>query len=73
MSLSDQIADMEAELEQLRDDYRNAEIELNDARNYATDLEDDLEEANAFIAYVEKTHPELRTAYEAAKKLEGEK
>jgi hypothetical protein len=73
MSLADQIADMKDELTEYqrecskqRSDIYHLEVDLSDAK-----LE--LEEASEFIAYVDKTNPELRVAYDAAKALEGNK
>jgi uncharacterized coiled-coil DUF342 family protein len=71
MSLADQIADLEAEADDARraaDEYERACNELKDENE---DLTDALAEAEAFIEYIDKTNPELRTAYEAAKTLEG--
>jgi chromosome segregation ATPase len=73
MSLADQIAEMEEELEdaqregsRLRSDLYNLEADL-------ADVQSELEEANKFIEFIDKTNPELRVAYDAAKVLEGEK
>jgi septal ring factor EnvC (AmiA/AmiB activator) len=70
--LSRQIADMEDELASTQSSLRDSEEELSKARDYISDLEFDLEEANKFIEYIDKTHPELSTAYEASLVLEGE-
>lgn len=72
-SLSDQIGELEDELEHYQLENSKLKDELRDIRDYVNDLEWDLEEANTFIAYVDKTSPELRTAFEASKVLEGEK
>jgi chromosome segregation ATPase len=73
MSLADQIAELENELEH----YQSRARELSDAVDAADsrieDLEYDCEEMGKFIEYVDATHPELRTAYEAAKILNGDK
>jgi predicted nucleic acid-binding Zn-ribbon protein len=72
MSLSDQIAEMEEELEEVQ---RECSKQRSDLYNLETDLADvqlELEEAYDFIEYVDATHPELRTAYEAAKILKGD-
>lgn len=73
MSLADQIAELESDLKDAQRQANNLYDSLCEARDYVTDLENDLEDANTFIAYVDKTHPELRTAFEASKKLEGQK
>lgn len=70
MSLADQIATMEEDLALAQRDLRSAENEVDELRSYATDLEAELKEANAFIDYVDKAHPELRTAFDVAEKLE---
>jgi chromosome segregation ATPase len=73
MSLAAQIEEMEDELSEVqrecskqRSDIYHLEVDLSDAK-----LE--LEEANNFIDFVDKTNPELRVAYDAAKALEGDK
>jgi len=72
MSLSDQIAELEEELYH----YQRKASELSDAvdaaDNRIADLEYDCEEMGEFIEYIDATHPELRTAYEAAKILKGD-
>jgi uncharacterized coiled-coil DUF342 family protein len=71
MSLADQIQELEEEAYDARraaDEYERACNELKDENE---DLTDALAEAEAFIEYIDKTHPELRTAYEATKILEG--
>lgn len=73
MSLADQISDLESDLATAHSDLRSAENEIDELRSYVCDLEHDLEKADAFINYIDKAHPELRTAFEATKKLEGEK
>lgn len=73
MSLADQIKELEEELEH----YQSENTKLNDALSDADDRIEDLdhycEAMGKFIEYVDKTHPELRTAYDAAQKLEGAK
>lgn len=73
MSLADQIAGLEFDLTDAREQVDKLADELHESRSYTSDLERDLEQANAFIDYVDEAHPELRTAFEAAKKLKGEK
>lgn len=70
--LSRQIADMEDELAGTQSALREAEDALGTARDRIDDLEYDCEEMGKFIEYIDKTHPELRTAYEASLVLEGE-
>jgi chromosome segregation ATPase len=71
--LSRQIADMEDELAGTLSALEDAENELSKARDRIDDLEYDCEEMGKFIEYIDKTNPELRTAFEAAEKLKGEK
>jgi len=73
MSLADQIAEMEEELE---DALRECSRLRSDMYHLETDLADiklELEEADKFIEFIDKTNPELRVAYDAAKVLQGEK
>jgi predicted nucleic acid-binding Zn-ribbon protein len=73
MSLADQIAEMEEELEEAQ---RECSKQRSDLYNLETDLADvqsELEEAYDFIAFIDKTNPELRVAYDAVKVLEGNK
>ena len=73
MSLADQIEGLEDELE-------HYQREIGELRSLVSDLELDLisvggemREAHDFIDFVDKTNPELRVAYEAAKILKGDK
>jgi predicted nucleic acid-binding Zn-ribbon protein len=71
MSIADDVEALEYELGELRQVRRDLEKELADANDTIADQEYDIVEMEAFIAYVDKTQPELRTAFEATKKLEG--
>ncbi len=71
MSLSDQIAEMEEELSHYQGENSRLSSDLSQAEDRISDLEYDCEEMYKFIAYIDKTHPELRTAYEASLILEG--
>lgn len=73
MSLADQINELEDELHHYQSKSSHLSDELSNAEDRISDLEYDCEEMGKFIEYIDKTHPELRTAYEAAQKLEGEK
>ena len=73
MSLADQIAEMEDELQHYQEQSRRLSNDLNDAEHRTADLEFDCEEMGKFIEFVDKTNPELRVAYEAAQALEGAK
>lgn len=73
MSLADQINELEEELDHYQRKSSHLSDELSNAEDRISDLEYDCEEMGKFIEYIDKTHPELRTAYEAAQKLEGEK
>lgn len=64
--MEDDLLDAQRETSKLRSDVHHLEQELSDA-NW------ELEEANKFIDFVDKTNPELRVAYNAAKTLEGDK
>ena len=73
MSLSDQIEELEEELQHYQRKVSELNNDLDAADNRIADLEYDCEEMGKFIEYVDATHPELRTAYEAAKILKGDK
>lgn len=72
-TLAYQINELEYDLSTARKELRDAEEEVINCRDYICDLELELEEAASFIRYVDKTHPELRVAFEVAQKLEGER
>ena len=72
MSLSEQIAELEAEADDARRDVDEYERACNELKDENEDLTDALAEAEAFIEYIDETNPELRTAYEAAKILNGD-
>lgn len=71
MSLSDQIAEMEEELSHYQGENSRLHADLSQADDRISDLEYDCAEMGRFINYIDKTHPELRTAYEASLILEG--
>jgi predicted nucleic acid-binding Zn-ribbon protein len=71
MSLSAQIEELEEELQHYQEKASQLSNDLNEADHRIADLEYDCEEMGEFIEYVDATHPELRTAYEAAKILKG--
>lgn len=72
MSLSDQIEELEGELQHYQIKASQFSDALDAADNRIEDLEYDCKEMGKFIEYVDATHPELRTAYEAAKVLNGD-
>jgi predicted nucleic acid-binding Zn-ribbon protein len=72
MSLADQIAELEEELHHYQEKASKLSNDLDSADNRIADLEYDCEEMGKFIEYVDATHPELRTAYEAAQILKGD-
>lgn len=72
-SIADQIRELEDELEHYQSENSKLNDALDSADNRIEDLEHDCEEMGKFIEYIDKTNPELRTAYEATKKLEGAK
>jgi predicted nucleic acid-binding Zn-ribbon protein len=71
-SLSDQIEELEEELYGYQNRASQLSNDLNEAEHRISDLEYDCEEMGKFIEYVDATNPELRTAYEAAKILNGD-
>ena len=72
MSRAHQIEELEDELRHYQRKASELSKELNSAEERIEDLEYDCEELGKFIEYVDATHPELRTAYEAAQILKGE-
>jgi hypothetical protein len=73
VSLADQIVAMEEELQRALEDARMYERTCNILEDQNEDLSDELIDACDFIDFVDKTNPELRVAYNAAKALEGNK
>jgi predicted nucleic acid-binding Zn-ribbon protein len=71
-SLSDQIEELEEELYDYQNRASQLSNDLNEAEHRISDLEYDCEEMGKFIEYVDATHPELRVAYEAAMILKGD-
>ena len=71
MSIADQIRELEDELRHYQEESSRLSNELACADDRIEDLEYDCDDMGKFIEYVDKTHPELRTAYEASKILEG--
>lgn len=71
MSIADQIRELEDELEHYQSENSRLRSDLSQSEDCIEDLEYDCEEMGKFIEYIDKTHPELRTAYEAIRKLEG--
>lgn len=70
--VADMVEDLESQLHDAEQDNRRLSEENSDLANRLQDAEWELEELDAFYRYAEKTNPELITAWEAAKKLEGE-
>lgn len=68
-----QIQELEGELEDALHEVNRLNRLVGKLEEHRDDLDCELDEANAFIAYVEDTNPELRTAFEASQKLEGKK
>ena len=71
MSIADQIRELEDELEHYQNENSRLRSDLSQSEDRIEDLEYDCEDMGKFIEYIDKTHPELRTAYEASKILEG--
>lgn len=70
-SLADEIAELEDDLayhqarcNELEDDARRMLDEISD-------LEDTVEERDAYIEWIDETYPEARTAYEAKLRLDN--
>jgi predicted nucleic acid-binding Zn-ribbon protein len=72
MSLAEQIRELENELEHYQIEASQLSNELANTDGRIADLEHEVFEQGKFIEYVDATHPELRTAYEAAKILKGD-
>ena len=72
MSLSEQIAELEEELEHFQSENGKLNGALDAAENRIEDLEYDCTQMGKFVEYVDATNPELRTAYEAAMILKGD-
>lgn len=73
MSLADQIAEMEDDLHIVRAQCSDYEDTIRKLESTVDDLEADNWELADFVAFVYKTNPELRVAYDAARTLEGAK
>jgi prefoldin subunit 5 len=73
MSLAAQIEELEEALQHYQSKAGDLDKALDTADSRIEDLEYDCEEMGKFIEYVDATNPELRTAYEAAKILKGDK
>jgi hypothetical protein len=73
MSLAEQIAELEEELYHYQTKAGQLSNDLDSADSRIYELEYDCEVMHEFIAYIDATHPELRTAYEAARLLSGDK
>jgi len=73
MSLADQIAEMEDDLHIVRAQCSDYEDTIRKLESTVDDLEGDNWEMADFIEFIDKTNPELRVVYDAAKVLEGEK
>lgn len=73
MSLADQIGALEDELNDAQHQCESYEATIRQMSSDIDDLETENWELADFIEFVDKTSPELRTAYEAAKILNGDK
>lgn len=73
MSLADQIADMEDELSSAMHEVERLSAEVRTLESDLDDLTFERDELEEFVNYIDKTHPELRTAFDAARVLEGVK
>jgi chromosome segregation ATPase len=73
MSLSDQIAELEEELEHYQREASNLSSMVSELECDLADANESLTSMADFIEFVDKTNPELRVAYDAAKALEGNK
>ena len=73
MSLADQIADMEDELSSAMHEVERLSAEVRTLESDLDDLTFERDELEEVVNYIDKTHPELRTAFDAARVLEGVK
>lgn len=71
MSLAEQIRELEDEAADYRMQAEKYERSCNELKDENENLTGALEEATAFVDYIDETSPELRTAWAATKKLEG--
>lgn len=69
--IEEQIEELEDELQLYQSENKELKDALNSADGRIEDLEHDCADMGLFIEYIDSTHPELRTAYEAIKTLEG--
>lgn len=73
MSLSAQIEELEDDLYTTKAQCRDYEDTIRKLEETVDDLETENWDLADFVDFVDKTNPELRTAYDAAQKLEGAK
>lgn len=72
-SLANQIEEMEEDLFEARAQCMDHEETIRKLESTVDDLESDNWDLADFVEFVDKTNPELRVAYDAAKALEGKK
>ena len=72
MSIADQVAGLEDEVQEVHGRLREAQQEATMLEDQVTDLKAELEEERAFIYWVEANYPDARQTYNALIKVKGE-
>ena len=72
MSIADQVAELEDEVQEVHGRLREAQQEATMLEDQVTDLKAELEEERAFIDWVEANYPDARQTYNALIKVKGE-
>ena len=70
-NLSNQIAEIEEDLAYHQARCNELEDDAKRMLDEISDLEDTVEERDAYIEWIEETYPEARTAYEAKQRLDS--
>lgn len=73
MSVADQVKELEDDLAFYKGSAEDLAKEVDKLEQELALTKAFNEELGAFAVYVDKTHPELRVAFEAAEKLKGER
>lgn len=72
MSIADQVAGLEDEVQEVHGRLREAQQEATMLEDQVTDLKAELEEERAFVDWVESNYPDARQTYNALIKVKGE-
>lgn len=72
MSIANQVAELEDEVQEVHGRLREAQQEATMLEDQVTDLKAELEEERAFIDWVEANYPDARQTYNALIKVKGE-